>query len=93
MTQFWKRPKFWVNLVLIVWLAYLIGSNIGLSVPLHLVPLLAIVTVQVSTIIALSILFGVVGMLWVQFLWRRWRSSNQASQSTAAPGSSRSTAA
>jgi hypothetical protein len=93
MTQFWKRPKFWVNLVLIVWLAYLIGSNIGLSVPLHLVPLLAIVTVQVSTIIALSILFGVVGMLWVQFLWRRWRSSNQAPQSTAAPGSSRSTAA
>ena len=88
MTQFWKRPKFWVNLVLIVWLAYLIGSNIGLSVPLHLVPLLAIVTVQVSTI-----LFGVVGMLWVQFLWRRWRSSNQAPQSTAAPGSSRSTAA
>jgi hypothetical protein len=93
MTEFWKRPKFWVNLILIVWLAYLIGSNIGLSVQLHLVPMLAIATVQVSTIIALSILLGVLALLWIQFLWRRWRSSNQASPSTAAPESSRSTAA
>ncbi len=28
MLQFWKRPKFWLITVLILWLAYVIGSNL-----------------------------------------------------------------
>lgn len=93
MFEFWKQPKFWAAAVLVLWLAYVIGSNLEQVVVIHIVPWLLQPYLKVSTIVISSAIVGVVLTLGIQFMWRRGRSSKNASQSTAAPGASSSTVA
>ncbi|HZP46015.1 MAG TPA: hypothetical protein VFB15_10235 [Candidatus Binataceae bacterium] len=93
MTEFWKRPKFWVSAVLTAWLLYILYENFQLApVEIHLIPFAATLQFKVSAIIIGSIVLGIVATLIVQWLWRR-RSSKKASASATAPVSSTSTVA
>ena len=58
MFDFWKQPKFWVVTVLILWLAYVIGSNLEGVIVIHIVPWLLQPYLKVSTIVIAS---GIVG--------------------------------
>ena len=91
MFEFWKQPKFWLAAILVLWLAYVIGSNLEQVVTVHIVPWLLQPYLKVSTIVIISAIFGVVVTLGIQFMWRR--SSKLAAQSNAAPGASSSTIA
>jgi hypothetical protein len=93
MFEFWKQPKFWLAAVLVLWLAYVIGSNLEQVVTIHIVPWLLQPYLKVSSIIISSAIVGVLLTLGIQFMWRRGRSSKNASQSTPAPGTSSSTVA
>ncbi len=93
MFEFWKQPKFWLAAVLVLWLAYVIGSNLEQIVTIHLVPWLLQPQLKVSTIVISSAIVGALLTLGIQFMWRKGRSSKNASQSTPAPGASSSTVA
>ena len=93
MLQFWKQPKFWLAAVLVLWLAYIIGSNLEQLVPIHIIPWLLQPYLKVSTIVIASAIVGALLTLGIQFFWRRGRSSKNASQSTPAPDASSSTVA
>jgi hypothetical protein len=93
MLQFWKQPKFWLAAVLVFWLAYVIGSNLEQVVTIHIVPWLLQPYLKVSTIVIASAIVGALLTLGIQFVWRRGRSSKNASQSTPAPDASSSTVA
>jgi hypothetical protein len=93
MAEFWKRPKFWISAVLILWLFYVIYSNFQLDpVEIRLVPKLVILQLRVSAVIIASAIFGSALTLVLQYYWRR-RASNSGSRSTAASPSSSSTVA
>jgi Ca2+/Na+ antiporter len=94
MTEFWKQPKFWAAAVLILWLGYIIGSNLEQIVVVRIVPGLLHPMVKVSTIVMTSMIFGVVLTLVIQFMWRRGRRPSKiVVQSPPAPGTSSSTVA
>ena len=93
MFEFWKQPKFWLATVLILWLAYIIGSNLEQVVTIHVIPWLLQPYLKVSTIVISSGIAGALLTLGIQFMWRKGRSSKNASQSTPAPGASSSTVA
>jgi hypothetical protein len=93
MFEFWKQPKFWAAAVLVLWLSYIIGSNLEQVVTIHVVPWLLQPYLKVSTIVIASAIVGALLTLGIQFMWRRGRSSKNASQSTPAPGTSSSTVA
>lgn len=93
MFEFWKQPKFWLAAILVLWLAYIIGSNLEQVVTIHIVPWLLQPYLKVSTIVISSAIVGAALTLGIQFIWRRGRSSKNGSQSTAAPGTSSSTVA
>ena len=93
MFEFWKQPKFWLAAVLVLWLAYIIGSNLEQVVTIHVIPWLLQPYLKVSTIVISSGIAGALLTLGIQFMWRRGRSSKKASQSTPAPGASSSTVA
>ena len=90
--KFWKWPKFWIGLVIILWLVYVISANLDQSVTIFIVPFLVQPIVRVSAIVAGSIITGCILTLLVQFAWRR-RASKYAAASVAAAGSSTSTVA
>jgi Ca2+/Na+ antiporter len=94
MTEFWKQPKFWAAAILILWLGYIIGSNLEQIVIVRIIPGLVRPMVKVSTIVMTSMIFGVVLTLVIQFMWRRGgRPSKIVVQSPPAPGTSSSTVA
>jgi hypothetical protein len=93
MFEFWKQPKFWLATVLVLWLAYVIGSNLEQVVAIHIVPWLLQPYLKVSTIVIASAIVGALLTLGIQFAWRRGRSSKNAAQSTAAADASSSTVA
>jgi hypothetical protein len=93
MFEFWRQPKFWAAVVLVLWLSYIIGSNLEQVVTIHVVPWLLNPYLKVSTIVVASAIVGALLTLGIQFMWRRGRSSKNASQSTPAPGTSSSTVA
>jgi hypothetical protein len=93
MFEFWKQPKFWAAAILVLWLAYVIGSNLEQVVTIHVVPWLLQPYLKVSTIVISSAVVGSLLTLGIQFMWRRGRASKNASQSMAAPGTSSSTVA
>ena len=94
MTEFWKQPKFWAAAILILWLGYIIGSNLEQIVIVRIIPGLLRPMVKVSTIVMSSMIFGAVLTLVIQFMWRRGgRPSKVVVQSTPAPGTSSSTVA
>jgi hypothetical protein len=91
MFEFWKQPKFWLAAILVLWLAYIIGSNLEQVITIHVVPWLLQPTLKVSTVVISSAVVGALLTLGIQFMWRRGRASKNASQSTPAPGASSST--
>jgi hypothetical protein len=94
MVEFWKRPKFWIGLILILWITYIVYENFQLApVDIRLIPFLATLQLKVSAIMVASAVAGVVATLVVQFFWRRRGSSKNAAVSTAASVSSSKTVA
>lgn len=93
MPAFLKRPRFWVALVIIAWLAYVIWANFQLNLQIYLIPWFATLQLKVSAIILGSAIIGTILTLVVQFFWRRWRSSKNGPQSAAASAASNKTVA
>jgi hypothetical protein len=93
MFEFWRQPKFWLAAILVLWLAYVIGSNLEQVVTIHIVPWLLQPYLKVSTVVILSVILGALLTIGIQLMWRKGRSSKNASQSTAASGASSSTVA
>lgn len=90
---FAKSPRFIIGAIVVLWLAYIIYSNLHLNpVQIKLVPYLLELQVNVSALIAASAVFGCFATLVIQWLWRRRRSKN-GSVSAAAPAASSSTVA
>ncbi len=90
---FAKNPRFIIGAIVVLWLAYVIYSNIRLSpVQIKLVPYLLTLQINVSALIVASAIFGCLATLIIQWLWRRRRSKN-GSVSAAAPAASSSTVA
>lgn len=92
MSELWKNPKFWLSVILILWIFYLIEDNLDQSVELYVIPHFFHRPVRVGTLMAISAIVGSILTLIVQMFWRR-RSSKKASVSTAAPASSSNTSA
>jgi hypothetical protein len=92
MPKFWKWPRFWIALILLLWIVYILSGNLNTSVTLWVIPLWVHPTVRLSAIISAAAIFGSVLTLLIQFAWRR-RSSKYATVSAAGPLSSSNTAA
>lgn len=93
MIDFWKRPKFWGALILILWLAYVLWANVQIIFPIYLVPFLIVPHTTLPAIIVASAILGSVLTLVIEFYWRRWRSSKNAAASAAASATSNRTVA
>jgi uncharacterized membrane protein YciS (DUF1049 family) len=93
MPQFWKQPKFWAAAIVVLWLAYVIGSNLAQLVTIHIIPWFVQPELKVSTIVIASAIVGATLTLIIQYYWRKSRSSKNVAQSAPAPGASSSTTA
>ena len=82
MMEFWKRPKFWLSLIIIGWLAYVIGSNLEQPVTIHIVPWIVQPTLKLSTIMVGAAIVGAILALTVQFMWRRHSATTPAAPTT-----------
>ena len=52
MTEFWKRPKFWIGAIIALWLAYVIYANSQPApVQIHLIPWFVTLQLKLSAII------------------------------------------
>jgi len=72
MFEFWKRPKFWIGFILILWALYIVYANFQLSpVEIRLIPFFATLQLKISAIIIGSTIVGCVATLVIQFFWRR----------------------
>jgi uncharacterized integral membrane protein len=92
MTEFWKRPKFWIGAIIILWLLYLIYANSQPApVEIHLIPWFVTLQLKLSAIIIGSGLVGTLITLAIQYFWRRRGSSKNAAVSSPAPPLSSST--
>jgi hypothetical protein len=92
MLEFWKSPKFWIGLIIILWLAYVLSANLEQSVTIFFVPFFVQPIVRVSSLVGASMIAGCVLTLLVQWAWRR-RASKYAAASVAAAESSNNTVA
>lgn len=93
MPEFWKRPKFWLAFVLVLWIIYIIYGTYQIApVTVRLVPWFVTLQVNISAIVIVSAAAGCILTLVIQFYWRR-RSSKNGSVSTAAPATSSNTVA
>lgn len=95
MPGFLKRPKSWIVLLLVLWLASVMYANARQSsVTFYLLPGLSFPIDQLA-IIGASALFGVLVTLAVQHQWRRWRAQRKAAAAAPSPpgGASSSTGA
>lgn len=84
MPRFWTWPRFWIGIILILWLIYLLSGNLNESVTLFIVPIFVHPVVRLSGVILGSAILGCVITLLLQFSWRR-RASKYAAASRAAP--------
>lgn len=92
MPKFWRWPRFWIGLIIIVWVVYILSGNLEQSVTLWIIPFWVHPSVRLSAIIFGSALFGCFATLLAQFACRR-RASKYAAVEAAAPVSSSNTAA
>jgi uncharacterized integral membrane protein len=94
MTEFWKRPKFWIGAIIVLWLVYLIYANSQPApVEIHLIPWFVTLQLKLSAIIIGSGIVGALITLAIQYFWRRRGSSKNAAVSSPAPPLSTSTVA
>jgi uncharacterized membrane protein YesL len=92
MTEFWKRPKFWIGAIIILWLGYLLTANLTQPVEIYIVPHFIHRTVTAAAVMIIAAMVGSLLTLIIQFAWRK-RSSKNAVVSPATPVSSSSTVA
>lgn len=94
MFEFWKRPKFWIGLILVLWISYIVYENFQLApVDIKLIPFIATLQLKVSAVMVGSAIGGAIATLVIQFFWRRRGSSKSAAVSaTASPSSSKTVA-
>ncbi|MGO9265267.1 MAG: hypothetical protein ACLQBA_10350 [Candidatus Binataceae bacterium] len=92
MTEFWKRPKFWIGAIIILWLGYLLTANLTQPVEIYIVPHFVHRTVTAAALMIVAAIIGCLLTLYIQFTWRN-RSSKNAVASPATPVSSSSTVA
>jgi uncharacterized integral membrane protein len=94
MSEFWKRPKFWIGAIIILWLVYLVYANSQPApVEIHLIPWFVTLQLKLSAIIIGGGVVGALIALAIQYLWRRRGSSKSNSASNPAPPFSSSTVA
>lgn len=92
MKEFWKRPKFWIGAIIILWLGYLLTANLTQPVEIYIVPHFVHRTVTAAALMIVAAIIGCLLTLYIQFAWRN-RSSKNAVASPATPVSSSSTVA
>jgi hypothetical protein len=92
MTEFWKRPKFWIGAIIILWLGYLLTANLSEPVEVYLIPYFVHRTVPAASVMIVAALVGCVLTLVIQYFWRKRSAKNTVSSATA-PLSSSSTVA
>jgi hypothetical protein len=83
MTEFWKRPKFWIAAIIILWLGYLLTANLSQPVELYIVPHFVHRTVTAAEVMLVAAVVGCLITLGIQFTWRRRSSKYGAASSTA----------
>jgi hypothetical protein len=90
---FVKNPKFIGGTIVILWVVYVIYWNYRLDpINIQLIPFIKPAQIRVSWVIVGAALFGCLGTLVIQFLWRRGRSKN-GSAASSTPGDSSKTVA
>ncbi len=85
MPEFAKNPKFIGAVVAILWLAYVIEANLGLTIQIHLLPFLAYLELRVSTALITAAVLGAVAALVIQYLWKRGNSVSKPTSISPAP--------
>ena len=85
MPEFAKSPKFIGAAIAILWLAYVIWANLGLTIQIHLLPFLAYLELRVSTALITAAILGAVAALVIQYLWKRGNSASKTGPVSAAP--------
>jgi len=76
MPSFLKNPKFIAGTIVVLWVAYIIYTNLEMSVVFYLLPFNVLTLhIPVSAVVAGSAIFGAIVTLVIQFLWNR-RSKN-----------------
>src|SRR5208337_3894751 len=65
MTEFLKRPKFWIGAIIILWLGYLLTANLSQPVEIYIVPHFIHRTVTAA---AVMIVAAVIGCLLTLFI-------------------------
>lgn len=90
---FVKSPKFIGGAIVFLWVAYVVYWNHQLNpIEIQLFPFLKPAQLNVSSVIVGAALFGCLAALMIQYFWRRGRSKNGSTASTA-PGASTNTVA
>jgi len=90
---FLKNPKFIGGAIVVLWVAYVVYWNHRLDpINIQIFPLLKPVQLNVSSVIIGAAVFGCLATLMIQLFWRRGRSKNGSTASTA-PGASTNTVA
>ena len=85
MPAFLKNPKFIAGVIVAVWVIYVISANFQLKlIEIRLLPFIGNIYLQVSTVIICSVIFGSLLTLAIQYQWRRSKSSNPTTVSSAA---------
>jgi hypothetical protein len=85
---FLKSPKFIGGAIVFLWVAYVVYWNHRLApIEIQLFPLLKPAELNVSSVIIGAGIFGCLATLMIQLFWRRGRSKNGSTASTA-PGAS-----
>jgi uncharacterized integral membrane protein len=94
MNEFWKRPKFWLGAIIILWLVYVIYANAQPApVQIYLIPWVVTLQLKLSAIITGGAILGSLLTLAIQYFWRRRGSSKPTVVSSPAPSVSNSTVA
>ncbi len=84
MPAFLKNPKVIAGAIVAVWVIYVISVNFQLRlIEIRLLPFIASIYLKVSTVIICSVIFGSFLTLAIQYQWRRWKSSNPTTVSSA----------
>ena len=90
---FVKNPRFIGGTIVVLWVAYVVYWNYRLNpIDIQLFPFLKPAQLSVSSVIIGAAIFGCLGTLAIQFLWRRGRSKNGSTASSAPAPSSKTVA-
>ena len=91
---FTKNPKIIISTIVVVWIAYIFYWDYRHLTPIQikLLPFKDPYNVNVSSVMAVSAIFGVIATIVVQYFWRRRRSKYGSVSATTAGSSSKTVA-